>query len=266
MEQRAQVPLIVRRRLDVPVAGMELIAAALAHYSVAVHGFDGLHMPPGFAAEGTGIHRQRTADGAGYAGEEFRGAQVPARALAGKTRTRHAGFGMHATLAAAFQCRQRIASGDDHAADATVAHQQIASQTQPQLRHVRRQYLQEGDEIGAVAGHEEQVGRSTDMPGGMARKQLADAHARGKFRWQREVHAAPAALSAASCPASSCAALLMLPAPIIAMTSPGRSRPDSDCAICSTCGTNTGSTLPRPRMARHMARPSAPSMGASPAA
>jgi len=58
----------------------------------------------------------------------------------------------------------------------------------------------------------------------------------------------------------------MLPAPMVSTTSPSRSTPRSDSARSSTRSTNTGSMSPRLRTARQMARPSAPAMGASPAA
>src|SRR5690606_35594184 len=134
----------------------------------------------------------------------------------------------------------------------------------PQQRNLRRQMLHEGDQVGTILRREEHIGRATHMPGGVARQWLRKTDARGELGRRQVAHGACSARNAASRGASSWAAVLMLPAPIIAITSPARTRPASAGAISSTEGTNTGSTLPRLRTARQMARPSAPSMGASP--
>src|SRR5690606_33725103 len=168
--------------------------------------------------------------------------------------------------AAALDDIERIAGADHHAAHAAVAHQQVAAQPQPQQRHLRWQLPEEVHQLGAIAGAEEHIGRTAHMPGGVAGQRLIQTDAGGELRRRQVAHGASCAHSATSRGASSWAAALMLPAPIIAITSPPRTMPASAGAIPSTPGTNTGSTLPRLRTARQIARPSAPSMGSSPAA
>ena len=75
------------------------------------------------------------------------------------------------------------------------------------------------------------------------------------------------AAHAPAAPASSCATALMLPAPIIAITSPGRSRPASAVGDLAPPAARTPARPCRGRAPRGRWRaPSAPSMGASPAA
>jgi hypothetical protein len=117
---------------------------------------------------------------------------------------------------------------DHRAANAAVAHQQIAAEPDPHHRRVRFETAQEGRDVGNVERSEIQIGRTAHVPGRVLRHGLGVAHARGDIGRQRErVHVrlrstAGSGLSAASAAGRSAAAAPMLPAPIVTITSPSR--------------------------------------------
>ena len=102
------------------------------------------HVSPGLAAEGAGIHRQRAAQRAGNAGQRIRPAPGPSCTHCRAMRA-------HGTPASQYTRRLRDAlephegalGRDHHAADAAVAHQQIAAEADPVHRQSRRQRAQE---------------------------------------------------------------------------------------------------------------------------
>src|SRR5213082_3487548 len=202
-QARLEEPFIRLRRDHLAVADPVLGRGAGARRAAAVDGRDGEHVPPGFPAEGAGVHRKRTSERARDAGEEFRG---PERA-------------------------------------------------------------QELCELDAIARIEENLGRAPDVPGGVPAQGLIAPHPLAELRGDGEAHRELlGGRSAASAPGSACATALMLPAPMARMTSPSESTSLSAAASSSTFSTNSGSSTPRLRTARQMARPSAPAIGASPAA
>ena len=126
----------------------------------------------------------------------------------------------------------------------------------------------------ACSGREEQIGRAADVPRRMLRHRLvADARA-----WPAREAAASAIMNAAlpvddgrrlsvgQRRGNSAAGAPMLPAPMVTITSPSRAIWMSACGSSSIFSTNNGSTRPCERIARQIALPSAPAIGASPAA
>ncbi len=118
---------------DLVVGGCARVADAAA-----VEHLDLDHMPPGLLAPGAGIHRQRAAQRAGNAGEEFRRPQSPFHALPGDARAGHAGLGADPGRALALERAQRAVRRHHGAANPAVAHQQIAAEADPEQRHFQR--------------------------------------------------------------------------------------------------------------------------------
>ena len=160
---RADEPF-VRGPRHLAVADVEVGGLARMADAAAVEHVDFDHVLPGLAAPGAGIHGQRAAEGAGNAGKEFRRPQSPFHALPGDAPAGHAGLDLNAGGAQAFEPAQRAVRGDDGAANPAVAHQEIAAESDPQQRHVRRQLAHEGGQIHDVARREEQIRRAADMP------------------------------------------------------------------------------------------------------
>ena len=79
-------------RCHVAIAGLEQAGIAFLHRAIAGDGFDAHHMAPGVTTKSTGVHGQRTTQGARYTGEPTGGTQVPTLALPRDTRARHARF------------------------------------------------------------------------------------------------------------------------------------------------------------------------------
>src|SRR5213080_2715067 len=232
-----------------------------------VDGRDGEHVPPGFPAEGAGVHRERASERARDAREEFRGPEPPLDALPRDARTGDARLGAHRALAGAVEEIERAVRAHDHALQAAVAHQEVAPEPDPVDGHRGRERAQELCELDAIARIEENLGRAPDVPGGVPAQGLIAAHPLAELRGDGEAHRELlGGRSAASAPGSACATALMLPAPMARMTSPSEITSLSAAASSSTFSTNSGSSTPRLRTARQMARPSAPAIGASPAA
>ena len=135
---RGDEPLVGHRGDDVAVADAVLGRRAQLRAPGAVDGLDAAHVRPGLPAEGAGVHGERAAQGAGNAGEELRRPQTPLDALAGDARAGDAGLGAHHGLAQALERIERAVHADDDAADAAVAHQQVAAEPDPGDRHLAR--------------------------------------------------------------------------------------------------------------------------------
>src|SRR5436305_1048455 len=162
---------------------------------------------------------------------------------------------------------ERAVRAHDHALQAAVAHQEVAPEPDPVDGHRGRERAQELCELDAIARIEENLRRAPDVPGGVPAQGLIAAHPLAELRGDGEAHRELlGGRSAASAPGSACATALMLPAPMARMTSPSEITSLSAAASSSTFSTNSGSSTPRLRTARQMARPSAPAIGASPAA
>src|SRR6516165_6228795 len=266
-ELHADEPLIGRRCDHLAVADAILGRLPAARAPAPVDGLEGAHVRPGFPAKRAGVHGQRAAERAGNAGKELRGTQPPLDALPRDARAGDARLGVHGGLGEPLEGIERAVGADDDAAQAAIAHQQVAAEPDPVDGHVRRRGAQESRELLAIARIEEHLGRAPDVPGGVTAQGLIAAHARGELRSEGDAHdAPPRAGGAASAAGSWLATAVMLPAPIVTMTSPSRIRFLSTSASSSTRATNSGSRAPRLRIARQMARPSAPAMAGSPAA
>src|SRR5580765_4426423 len=263
----ADEPFLRHRRRHVAVAHLVLVALARVRGAAAVDGLDALDVAPGLPAEGTGVHGERPAEGARDTGKELGGPQAPLDALAGDARAGDAGFGAHRGVVHALEGLKGAVRADDDAADAPIAHQQVAAQTNPLDRHPGGHAAQERGKLGAIGGIEEYVRRPADMPGSVAAQGLIAAHAGDEFGRDGHAHEAlPGGSSADSASGNACATALMLPAPMARMTSPSLITSFRAWGSSSTFSTNSGSSSPRLRTARQMARPSAPAIGASPAA
>jgi hypothetical protein len=158
---------------------------------------------------------------------------------------------------------QRAVQADHHAADAAVAHQQVAAEADPGHGNLGRQRAQEGGEVGQVARHEPGVGRAAGVPGRVPRHRLVAPHP-GLEAWPaaRALMRAPPGRAGRQLARDGADAAGAHGHHEVAVLEHGGERPGSSC----TDSTNTGSTRPRERTARHSARPSALAIGASPAA
>src|ERR1022692_584157 len=257
----------VGRTYDVPIADLVFRGPPRAPYTAPVEHVDLEHVLPGLAAKSAGIHRQRSAQSARNTREEFSGTQAPLHALAGDARAGYAGFRIDARGADALEQSERAVGVNDGAGEAAVAHQQIAAEAHPQQRYVRRQLPHERREIARVARREEQFRGTARMPRRVLRHGHVAQHARAELGRQFvEMSRAVHSRGSSKWLLSSLATAPMLPAPIVKTRSPSLSTARRASASSSTRSTNTGSTKPRLRTARQMARPSAPPIGASPAA
>src|SRR6185369_670349 len=140
------------------------------------------------------------------------------------------------------------------------ADEQVAAESNHRERLGRGKLTDECGEIVAVGGNVEAVGRTAATPARVARKRnVARQRAAQHGERLRLAHDhSPVAFSiAGTCPID--------PAPIVITTSPALASDASASGISTTLSTNTGSTLPATRTARARARPSAATIGASPA-
>src|SRR6185312_2644566 len=266
-QSRGDEPLLRHGRVDMTVTDGVLARRPAMLAALPIDGLDLHDVPPGLTAKGAGIHRKGAAQRAGDAGEELRRAETPFDALSGDTGTGDSGLAMHGLGPIALQPVQHAVRADDDSGDSAVAHQQVASESDPADRHIGRYALEECREIRPIARCEVDLRGSADVPGGMAAHRLVAADARQELACDRQ-HQAPlrGGRSTPRRSSSRCATALMLPAPMATITSPSRITSFSDSASSSTRSTKSGSTCPRLRTARQIARPSAPAMGASPAA
>ena len=151
------------------------------------------------------------------------------------------------------------------------SNQQIAAETDPQQRHVGRQLANECREIGAVARSEEKIRRTARMPRGVLGHRHAAQNARCEFR-RNLVHARGIVLRRSRRRSRRKAVLQVLRYRADVAGAHGQHQvavaqhAAQRFAGFSTRSTKTGSMSPRVRTARQMARPSAPAIGASPAA
>ncbi len=136
-------------------------------HTAPVQGLHHRHQAPGLATEGTGIHRQRATQGAGDAGQELRPGEPGPRRRPRHLGTGDPGTGMETVVPHPAQLVE-CAKGEHHrAADAAVAHQQVAAQAQPQQRFFRRQAGQEAGQVIQVRRLVETIRGTTHPPAGM---------------------------------------------------------------------------------------------------
>src|SRR5882672_4407745 len=267
LEPRADEPLFGGCN-DAAIANAKFTGGTGAPCAGSVDGLDLDHVTPGLSAECPGVHRERSAERPGNPGEELRGSQAPFHALLREPRAGHTGSASNLRLVGALQIIERAVRRDHDAAQAAIAHQHIAAETNPVKRRAGRQAAQECREILGVARLEVGFRRATDMPRGVARHRFVVHDPAAVFGADGDrVHLLlPRRPLLPSCVGSSWEIAPMLPAPMVTTTSPSRSTSASAVASPSTRSTKIGSTWPRERTALQIARPSAPAMGVSPAA
>src|SRR5688572_17271960 len=88
-------------------------------------------MRPGLRAPRARVHRKRAADRARDSGEEIRRPELPLRALATDPRAWNPGLRAHAILTDAIERVQDSVHRNHDAADAAVAHEQVAAEPDP---------------------------------------------------------------------------------------------------------------------------------------
>src|SRR5690606_18696994 len=257
-----------RRQRDVAIADLILVASAHAPHAAPVDRLDALDAIPRLAAERAGVHRERAADRARYAGEERRGAERPARALPCKRRARHAGAGAHARLVETLELPADLARRDHRAAAAAIAHEQIRAEPDDVHRHIGRQRGEKARERLLARRLEIKVRRPADAPRCMPPHRLVAPHAFESVDIDHHRAHFPASSGRLTDNAAGSfgASAPIEPAPSVNTTSPPSTTFSSTPAISSSSSTRIGSTLPRARTARASALPSAPTIGASPAA
>src|SRR3569832_1478176 len=243
----------------VAITDLEFLGQASPTHAAMIDRLHRVHQRPGLAAEGTRIHRARAAHRARNAGEKFAADEIEPRANTRDLVAGNARADPHACFIESRELAQCTGRGDHRAAYAAVADQHVAAEPKPEQRLVCRQVLQKHCEIIDVRRLVIALGGTAHAPGVVTRERLVVTKLAAERRCLQRGHHDAASLSST---ASRTAAAPMSPAPKVSNTSPSRSTPRS----CEMSSTNTGSTLPRPRIARLSARPSAPAMAASPAA
>ena len=126
------------------------------------------HLLPGFAAVAPRVHRQHAAQRAGDAREKFRAAQVVRGSEARQFCARHSRLRVDDILAIHAQLAQRAVHQQHCAAQAAVAHQQIAAQPNRIQRLLRRHLPQKVLQIREVCRTVQALRRSTCAPTRMA--------------------------------------------------------------------------------------------------
>ena len=158
---------------------------------------------------------------------------------------------------------------DDGAADAAVAHQEIAAEPDRRQRFIGRQLADERREIVAIGRHVDALARPAAAPARVARERdVARQRAAQRGERLRLVHHhAPSAAGRVQRMARREQGRRL--------ADRARAHRDDDVAVAheraiasgssAVASTNTGSTLPATRTARASARPSAATIGGSPA-
>ena len=134
-EGRREEPFARDRRRHAAVAVAVLGGSAAMALAAPVDRLDFGHARPGLAAPGARVHRERAADRARDAGEEVRGPDQPFRALPAEPGAGHARLRAHALRAHALERVQDAVHREHGAADAAVAHQQVAAEPDPGHGH-----------------------------------------------------------------------------------------------------------------------------------
>jgi len=202
-ELRCEEPFIGLRRDHLAVAHPILGGLAPAHAPAAVDRLHRTHVRPGLSAKGPGVHGQCATEGARNTRKELRRSQPPLDALPRDARAGGAGFTAHAGFGEPLERIECAVGADDDAAQAAIAHQQIAAEPDPVNGHLCRYRPQEGGEILAIARIEEDLGRPADVPGGVPAERLIAPHARGELGGERQVHALPSGGNSAASAAGS---------------------------------------------------------------
>src|SRR6185295_16715220 len=191
-----------------------------------------------------------------HAGEELGALEVVHRGEARHLRARDAGFGVDLAVAQLRAVRSGVHQ-DHGAAPAAVAHQQVGAQADEEQRLPFRQLAQERPQVVDIGRHIDAVRAPAGAPADVAghrlvepqvTEQLAEAEGFG------HVHC-------------SCAGTPPIePAPMVMTTSRSSAARRMASGMAAISSTNKGSTFPATRTARASERPSAATIGGSPAA
>src|SRR5262249_14398146 len=189
----------------------------------------------------------------------FRRSQPPFDALSRNARARQPGFTAHVRLGEPLERIECAVGADDDAAQAAVAHEQIAAEADPLDGHLWRRGAQACSQVLAVVRIEESFRGAAHVPGGVAAQGLITPHPGRKLGSKGDAHAFdPNGSRAPSEAGSVCATALMLPAPMATITSPSRISFSRTDPSSSTRSTKIGSRGPTPPAPRPHAPPSAP--------
>src|SRR3569623_3738324 len=149
------------------IADLEIRRRPTTAHAAASDGFHCFDERPGLAAERARVHRQRTAYGAGDAGEELGAGELAPRTIARHLVAGGAGAGAYRAVVAPGQFVERPGGGDARARHAALAHPQVAAEAQPQHRLVGGQTLQGPREVVDLRGLVITHGNAADAPGVM---------------------------------------------------------------------------------------------------
>src|SRR2546422_76808 len=246
---------------DAPIAGLEIGGLALAQFPAARHRQHLRDDVPGFRPVAAGIHRERPTHRSGHSGEELRALVAACRREARYLGTGDARFGVHQVALDAHRA-VRAVHQDDRPVKSAITHEQIASKSHEADPFAPGKDREECSEVGAVGRNVGASGDAARAPADMLRHRFvqpqgtAQRDARSVDRLSH-VHL-PVLASAAGTPP-------IEPAPMVSTTSPGRTTLRMASGMSAILSTNMGSVLPATRIARTSERPSAATIGVSPA-
>src|SRR5258707_2902746 len=248
-------------QLDAAITRREIARTALAQFPGARHRQHLRDDVPGFRPVTAGVHRQRSADRARYSSEKLRAFETARRREPRKLGTGDAGLGVD-QLSLGTHRAPRAVHQDHRAALAAITHQKIAAQSHEVQQIVLGKRCKKCGEIGAVR---RDIGPCRDPAGAPAdvlrhrfvQAQYAAQDSGGSADRLGHLHL-PALASAAGTPP-------IEPAPIVRTTSPERTSLRMASGMSEIFSTNTGSVLPATRIASASDRPSAATIGVSPA-
>ena len=172
LEPGGREPFLARRfRRAVAIGDLELVARASRYLAAAVDHRHALDDVPGFAAVAAGVHRQRAADRARNAGEEFRALEMVLGREARHLRAGDARFGVDHVVVG-HRPAARAVREDHGAAPAAVAHQQVGAEPDEEQRLALRQLREKRAQIVEVGRDVEAVGSSAGAPAHVPRHGL----------------------------------------------------------------------------------------------
>ena len=151
------------------VTNLEFCRFPLLQPPVAIDGFHCGNPGPGLAAKGAGIHGQRPAHGAGDTRQKFHPGQSPPRGLPRNPCAGHAGLHAQGIVIQPFERGERTEGENHRAGEAAVAHQQVASQADPQQRLIRVEVMQEDAQVSEIRRLVETPRGPAGTPRGMPR-------------------------------------------------------------------------------------------------
>lgn len=132
------------------VADREFVRTPFDRLATAVQHQHAVNQRPGFAAVATRVHRQRTAESAGNAGQELGAHQIEAGCETGYLGAGDAGLDIQRAVRLLSQRVQRAVAENESAVETAIAHQQVAAQPDAEQWFVGTQATEEFREIGEI--------------------------------------------------------------------------------------------------------------------